>query len=408
MAAKKNNRFQPSLENLETRELLAANISASFADGVLTVKGTSQDDRIYVGQSNGYIQVKTWQVTPGPSKTTTLPGGIVIEEYEQTWEKLPINIVKHTQSMRRRLDRQQREKTAGRRGHRRQSLRLRRRRLPHPERRPQNITAAGYLSGSEGDDTLIGGAGADNLQGWTGDDYLYGLDGDDYLQGSYDDDFLIGGGGRDKLYGYDGADTLGGVAGEDYRIDGGAGNDRVNVAFNLDTFWTYKGNGSFAQPVGTDTFQITMNLGGKGSELVGKFVEQARQFTDRLQPLVDFLNTRLPLPQPLQSPTIGELLGGDYQDIADAVTALNQFDVGAFKAGDFNLGTFRVDSSWVPHQVGKSGLDGRLPGPDRQPARQVFFAAVPGHAATAAKVALGGPWTCSASTSARSPWTAPN
>ena len=65
-----------------------------------------------------------------------------------------------------------------------------------------------------------------------------------------------------------------------------------------------------------------------------------------MRPIVNLLNTRLPLPGGNSSPTLGQFLGGNYQDVANLITTVNQFDTRSFKAGSFNLGTFKVDANW--------------------------------------------------------------
>ena len=79
------------------------------------------------------------------------------------------------------------------------------------------------LTGTDGDDLLVGGAGGDTIQGGAGDDTLQGLAGDDSL---------AGGAGADQLYGGDGDDTLDGGTAPDGRfdfLDGGAGQDQLHL-----------------------------------------------------------------------------------------------------------------------------------------------------------------------------------
>ena len=63
------------------------------------------------------------------------------------------------------------------------------------------------VTGSAGDDTLIGDDGANVLRGYAGDDTLKGGGGADTLAGGNDDDLLKGGGGADTLNGGSGIDT---------------------------------------------------------------------------------------------------------------------------------------------------------------------------------------------------------
>ncbi len=82
-------------------------------------------------------------------------------------------------------------------------------------------TAAQYIIGSAGDDTLGGGAGNDAVLGMNGNDWLSGGDGEDELDG---------GGGADVLNGGPGNDLLRGGRGDDeYRVQRGGGFDHIVV-----------------------------------------------------------------------------------------------------------------------------------------------------------------------------------
>ncbi|GAW34785.1 bifunctional hemolysin/adenylate cyclase precursor [Roseovarius sp. A-2] len=83
------------------------------------------------------------------------------------------------------------------------------------------------VQGLNGFDTLNGGAGNDTLQGNFGNDELNGGDGDDELQGGVGFDVLRGDAGNDLLVGRDGFDTLEGGAGND-TLQGNAGDDSLS------------------------------------------------------------------------------------------------------------------------------------------------------------------------------------
>jgi RTX calcium-binding nonapeptide repeat (4 copies) len=70
------------------------------------------------------------------------------------------------------------------------------------------LTAAGLISGDEGDDVLDGGAGADQLIGGAGDDALHGNGGDDVLTGDTENATFSTLFGRDVLDGGPGTDLL--------------------------------------------------------------------------------------------------------------------------------------------------------------------------------------------------------
>lgn len=108
------------------------------------------------------------------------------------------------------------------------------------------------LAGLGGNDQLVGGSGDDVLEGGDGDDLLEGGDGNDILRGgrgqdelrsvSYGRNLLDGGDDNDRLFGGDGSDTLLGGAGDDtffihsnnhaartVTLDGGSGNDTLRL-----------------------------------------------------------------------------------------------------------------------------------------------------------------------------------
>ena len=78
--------------------------------------------------------------------------------------------------------------------------------------------------GGDGNDWISGGAGNDRLFGDAGKDTIFGDEGDDLVVGGLDDDLLFGGTGDDTLEGGDGADILDGEDGAD-DLAGGNGND---------------------------------------------------------------------------------------------------------------------------------------------------------------------------------------
>jgi|GEM_PF-3022446 len=83
------------------------------------------------------------------------------------------------------------------------------------------------LTGGAGDDTLIGDAGADLLIGGSGNDSLSGGKNPDTIQGGKGSDTILGGGGADSLFGANGPDSIVGGPGVD-SMDGGKGADTIN------------------------------------------------------------------------------------------------------------------------------------------------------------------------------------
>lgn len=87
-----------------------------------------------------------------------------------------------------------------------------------------SITIPLGITGSEGNDTLVGGSGNDELSGAGGQDRVVGGAGDDMLFGGANNDYLSGEAGNDLMVGSGGNDRLADVVGLDEFI-GGAGND---------------------------------------------------------------------------------------------------------------------------------------------------------------------------------------
>lgn len=163
MATSKN-RFQPKVETLEERSLMA-----TLSGGVLTVVGTINNDTIRISQSGGTIWVETSYQAGGIGETSA-ESFLASKVYQI--------------------------KVLGYEGN-------------------DTINASGVnipteLRGGPGNDILSGGLKGDTLYGQAGSDYLYGYDGDDYLDGGDGIDFLYGGKGNDHLTGGAGADTLDG------------------------------------------------------------------------------------------------------------------------------------------------------------------------------------------------------
>jgi Ca2+-binding RTX toxin-like protein len=93
-----------------------------------------------------------------------------------------------------------------------------------------------YLRGGNSTDIMYGGSGDDSIYGNSGSDTIYGGSGSDHLDGGHDkdvlhgedgDDWLTGGGGDDVLYGDAGNDLLAGELGND-KLYGGTGNDDLS------------------------------------------------------------------------------------------------------------------------------------------------------------------------------------
>ena len=103
--------------------------------------------------------------------------------------------------------------------------------------------AGSTLTGTSGDEILIGGSGNETISAGDGRDVLQGGAGNDTLNAEAGNDLLEGGGGNDTLSAGDGLD----------RLVGGAGTDTLTGGAGADTFvWQLADRGTPGTPV-TDT-----------------------------------------------------------------------------------------------------------------------------------------------------------
>lgn len=321
-----NPRPRPKV-NLQLEKLEAREVPASLVNGLLTIEGTNYNDDIRVSQQNTTLTVKhsyfNGSNTISSSENFSLSGSNKVTKI----------------------------KILGYNGDDTISM--------------YGVNVAGEVYGGAGNDAIYGGLQGDTIYGNDGNDKIYGNDGNDYLSGGAGDDkiygytgndtiyggdgndTLAGNADRDKIFGNDGNDTIYGVFGEDLAIAGGAGDDMLYMIFNLDTFYRNKGYNTFGYSIsGVDTFYVDMNLGSTGRYLISQFINQTKQFTSRLQPIVNLLNQKLTLPNGYSSPTLGQLLGGNYNAVAGLINTVNKFDPTVFQARTFHLGRFKVDANW--------------------------------------------------------------
>lgn len=132
------------------------------------------------------------------------------------------------------------------------------------------ITASDHFTlayGGTGNDTITGGKADDQLYGDNGNDSLSGGNGSDQLYGGKDNDWLHGDAGKDHVYGGNGADHVYGDAGND-TVDGGAGNDVVNGGEGNDVMYGGLGDDTVNDYYGVGTPGNDTLYGGAGSDWV--------------------------------------------------------------------------------------------------------------------------------------------
>jgi hypothetical protein len=94
---------------------------------------------------------------------------------------------------------------------------------------------ARVLTGTGGEDTLVGTDGDDHIKGRAGEDGIKGRGGDDHIKGNRGEDRLDGRSGEDRIKGGRGEDTIEGSSGKDKiipgkgedEVDAGAGDDHI-------------------------------------------------------------------------------------------------------------------------------------------------------------------------------------
>ncbi len=118
------------------------------------------------------------------------------------------------------------------------------------------------ITGTEGDDMLVGTACTDDIQGRGGNDIIDGRAGDDLIDGGAGDDHIVGGAGNDILRGGDGNDIILGGAGDD-QISGGAGDDRLFGDDGNDIVFGDEGDDQLHGGNGSDAL-----FGGAGNDLI--------------------------------------------------------------------------------------------------------------------------------------------
>src|SRR5438477_6966048 len=93
------------------------------------------------------------------------------------------------------------------------------------------------LSGTDGNDSIIGTADADTINGLGGSDFLAGNSGDDSIVGGTGNDTIYGDGGNDWLESGASNDSMSGGGGEDYIVFREFGATNADSIGSFDTDW---------------------------------------------------------------------------------------------------------------------------------------------------------------------------
>lgn len=178
------NAFRPTLNTLESREVMSANVALNTSTGVLAITCDNANDTVVVTQDSRGIGVNNQRFF-----NANAVHSIVVN---------------------------------GNGGHDRIDLR--------------SVSRPATVNSGSGNDVIVGSAANDVLNGGADQDTIYGHSGHDRISGD---------GGNDKLFGDAGTDTLLGGAGNDFLDDGNRNTQEpadggTGVDFNADV-WVLNG-----------------------------------------------------------------------------------------------------------------------------------------------------------------------
>lgn len=229
----------PRLEHLERRQVLA-NWGVSVVEGVLTIEGTNQNDRIVVAVADelGTLSVQFNTQAPqlfDPASLEAPFSSIAINAYggndrvivgEGVLQGVTVNGGNGNDWV---WGGGGDDTIHGDHGN------------DHVYGRGGNDFLAGdggndKVWGGDGDDHMEGGDGHDHLHGWLGDDEGWGGNGFDHVHGDDGNDVLHGEAGKDHVYGGLGDDELYGEGDKDH-VYGQAGNDWIHGGDGQDKLW---------------------------------------------------------------------------------------------------------------------------------------------------------------------------
>ena len=152
--------FRPLIEPLESRDLLAAGITAYVLNNNLVVEGTTSNDYISVTQANGKLSVHGTQIAVGASKADSIDAASVA--------KVVINGYAGNDTL-----------------------------------ITSTLSKDAITYGGAGNDAIYGGAGNDILDGGAGDDLIYGGAGNDRVISGVlasEHDTIVGGSGFNSFW----------------------------------------------------------------------------------------------------------------------------------------------------------------------------------------------------------------
>lgn len=330
------------VEPLEDRDLLAAQITATFAGGILRIEGTPRNDLIRIRQVHGRISVDGQQIQVNSHQKVNQVAASAVKKID----------VLGLQGD----DRIEALATGG-----------------------QHVRVPMVVWGGSGNDVLIGGDGNDLLQGNAGNDRLEGRGGDDRLYGNEGNDRLLGGAGKDILSGGPGNDVLLGESGND-RLYGNEGNDVLNGGTGNDYLDSGTGKNRLTGGTGND-YLLSRNRGdlisdGPGQDIVRgsypKALPRASAFQNEMQTMVQ-LTSQYRQANGLGAVTRNSKLNAAAQALADYMAQTGIYS--HFSAGGQDVAG-RAEKAgysfwWLGENIHRyNPANGRTTGIDRTYSRQ--------------------------------------
>ena len=172
--------FQPGLECLEDRTLLAAHLTASLTSGLLRIDGTAGADTIVVRDVRNQISVDGVRISAAGRAEASVSAAAV-SRIEIFGESGNDRIFLNSEAV----------------------------------RGQQALTKPVTVWGGSGNDLIVAGAGAETIYGGDGNDTIYGGAGNDRIYGEGGDDRIAAGSGNTVIDGGSGRNLMVGGRGND-------------------------------------------------------------------------------------------------------------------------------------------------------------------------------------------------
>jgi len=184
--------FQPGLECLEERTLLAAHLSASLTGGLLRIEGTAGADTIVVREIHNQISVDGVRISRAGHPSESSVSAAAVARIEVFGEGGNDRIFLNSDAVRGQQALSKPVSVWGGSGN--------------------DLIVAGAgpetIYGGDGNDTIYGGAGNDRIYGEGGDDRISAGSGNTLVDGGPGHNLMVGGRGNDVFFSHSAQDVL--------------------------------------------------------------------------------------------------------------------------------------------------------------------------------------------------------